>query len=172
VHSALQAYDVESALVVVVSGDVSSPLLTQFDLLMRRIGEERRHVILDLSRIAYLGPDTLGSLIHRMHRCKRQGQQFWLADIPLHVRRILRTARLDHCFATTPTVADAIYRIEKAERLLPTELMAARSLSREARNHVNVQVEFLQDLCKRLETVQREAEFEFAGYRTRTSGGR
>jgi N-acetylglucosaminyldiphosphoundecaprenol N-acetyl-beta-D-mannosaminyltransferase len=172
VNSALQAYDVDSALVVVISGDVTSALLTQFDELMRRIGEEQRHVILDMSRIAYLGPDTLGSLVHRVLRSKRQGQQFWLADLPAHVRRVLRTARLEHCFATTPTVADAIYRLEKAERILPLELMAARSLSREARNGASVQVEFLQDLCKRIGSVEKDAELDFAGFRTRTSTSR
>jgi anti-anti-sigma factor len=172
VNSALQAYDLDSALVVVISGDINSSLLSQFDLLMRRIGEQERHVVLDMSRVAYLGPDTLGSLVHRMQRSKRQGQQFWLADLPAHVRRVLRTAHLEHCFAITPTVADAIYRLEKAERLLPMELMAARSMSREARSSVNVQVEFLQDLCKRIGSVEETAELNFAGFTTRTSTGR
>jgi len=170
--SALQAYDIDSALVVVMNGNVSSALLTEFDHFMQRVGEEQRHVILDMSQVGYVGPDTLGSLIHRMQRAKRQRQQFWLADLPVHVRRLLRAARLDHCFDTTPTVADALYRLEKAERLLPAELTAARCLSRDARRGLHVQVEFLEDLCKRMASVKETAQFDFAGFNTRTSTSR
>ena len=172
VNTAFQAYDIGSALVAVLSGDVTGPVLTQFDALMRLAGNENRHVILDLSRTAYLGPDSLGSFVHRMTEMKRQGMQFWLADLPIHLRRVLRSARLEHCFSITTSVADAAYRIEKTERILPAELVAARSFSREAREMMNVQVEILQDICERIGSVAETAEFSFGGLRTRVSAGR
>ncbi len=172
VNTALQAYDVGSALVVVVSGDITAPLLSQFDRLMRQSGEQDRHVILDLSQLAYLGPDWLGALVHRMTAMKRRKQQLWLAGLPAHVRRVLRSARLQHVFAITSSVADAAYRIEKTERMLPFELIAARSFSREARDRVTVQVEILQDLCERISTVNEAAEFSFGGFRTNASASR
>jgi N-acetylglucosaminyldiphosphoundecaprenol N-acetyl-beta-D-mannosaminyltransferase len=172
VNSAFQAYDIGSALVAVLSGDITDSVLTQFDGLMRVASHEGRHVILDLSRTAYLGPDSLGSFVHSMNVMKRQGLQFWLADLPAHLRRVLRTARLEHCFAITTSVADAAYRVEKTERILPAELVAARSLSPEARDSMNVQVEILQDICERIGSVAETAEFSFGGLRTRASAGR
>ena len=172
VNSALQAYDLGSALVVVLSGDLTPPLLDQFDRLMRRLCEEERHVILDLSRTAYLGPNWLATLVHCMTAMKRRSQQLWLADLASHVRRVLRSAHLEHCFAISPSVADAVYRIEKTERMAPTELIAARSLSSEARGMASVQVEILQDLCERIGSVAQTAEFSFGGLRTRSSATR
>ena len=112
-------------------------------------------MILDLSRTAYLGPDWLGALVHRMTMMKRQSQQLWLAALPGHVRRLLRSAHLEHCFAISPNVADAAYRIEKSERMAPSELIAARSFSPEARSMASVQMENLQDLCDRIGSVSR-----------------
>ncbi|HEV2274219.1 MAG TPA: WecB/TagA/CpsF family glycosyltransferase [Acidobacteriaceae bacterium] len=169
VNTALQAYDVGSALVVVVSGDVTPALLTQFDAFMHHAVDEDRHVIVDLSGAAYLGADSLGSLVRFMALMKRRVQQFWLAALPLHVRRVFRTAHLEHCFSIAPSVADAAYRIEKAEQILPGELAAARSLSPEARSAVNVQLEILQDVCERMGTVSQSVEFAFGGLGTKAS---
>lgn len=172
VNSALQAYDVGSAVVVVLSGDVSSSLLAEFERLMQRIGEERRHVVVDLSTAAYLGPDSLGALVRWMTLMRRDGLQLWLAGMPAHVRRLVRSARVDHCFASATSVADAAYRIEKAERILPEELVAARSFSRQAREAASVQLEILQDLCKRISSGARSAEYSFGRFRSRVSPGR
>jgi N-acetylglucosaminyldiphosphoundecaprenol N-acetyl-beta-D-mannosaminyltransferase len=172
VNSAIQAYEAGSSLVVVLSGDVNAGVLSQFEELAQRISLERRHAVLDLALTAYLGPESLGALVRTATMMRRQGLQFWLADLPAHLRRVLRSTHLEHFFAIGASVADVTYRIEKTERLLPDELIAARSLSPEARDHISVQVEVLQDLCARMGSVSENAEFSFAGLRTRIPAGR
>jgi N-acetylglucosaminyldiphosphoundecaprenol N-acetyl-beta-D-mannosaminyltransferase len=172
VNSAVQAYDIGSSLVVVLSGDVNARTLTQLDQLMQRIAQADRHVIVDLQRTGYLGPDSLGSLVRLAALMKRRGLEFWLAGIPMHLRRVLRSAHLNHVFAIGSSVADAAYRIEKNEQLLPTELIAVRSVSPEARDRINIRVELLQSLCGRMASVSENAQFTFGGLRTRASAGR
>ncbi|HEX3940849.1 MAG TPA: WecB/TagA/CpsF family glycosyltransferase [Acidobacteriaceae bacterium] len=172
VSSALQAYDIGSSLVVVLGGDIRMPLLGEFDQLMAEINQERRHTILDMSSTAYLGPDALGSLIRWSMQMHRSGLHLWLAGAPAHVRRVMRSALLDHCFSTAASVADAAYRIERTESMLPGELIAARSVSREARDSASVQLEILQGLCKRVGTSAKQAEFSFGRLRSRVSPGR
>jgi N-acetylglucosaminyldiphosphoundecaprenol N-acetyl-beta-D-mannosaminyltransferase len=172
VNSAVQAYDIGSSLVVVLSGDVNARTLTQLDQLMQRIGQANRHVIVDLERTGYLGPDSLGSLVRSATLMKSRGLEFWLAGVPMHLRRVLRSSRLTHLFAIGSSVADAAYRIAKNEQLLPAELIAVRSLGPEARDRINVQLEFLQGLCERIESVSENAQFTLGGLRTRVSAAR
>ncbi|HEY4048060.1 MAG TPA: WecB/TagA/CpsF family glycosyltransferase [Acidobacteriaceae bacterium] len=172
VNSAVQAYDIGSSLVVVLSGDVNARTLTQLDQFMQRTGKTNRHVILDLELAGYLGPDTLGTLVRSAILMKRLRLEFWLAAVPAHLRRVFRGARLGHVFSTATSVADAAYRIEKIDQVLPSELIAARSLGPEARERINVQLEFLKDLCERIGSVSENAQFAFGGFRTRASAGR
>jgi N-acetylglucosaminyldiphosphoundecaprenol N-acetyl-beta-D-mannosaminyltransferase len=170
--SAIQVHDVGSALVIVVRGDVTPQLLRQFDLHAWRASSDARHLILDLAQTAYLGPDSLGTLVHLMATMRKGAQQLWLADLPVHIERVLRTARLKDYFTITPSVTDAIYRIEKAERLLPAELDAIRSFGPAAREMVNVQLELLQGLCERIGSVAGNGELELGSFAGRTSAGR
>ncbi len=170
--SAIQVHDVGSALVIVIQGDLTPRLLRQFDLHIRRASSDARHVILDLARTAYLGPNSLGTLVHLKTTMGRRRRQLWLADLPGHIHRVLRTARLEHFFTITPSVSDAIYRIEKAERLLPDELDAMRSFGPAARERVNVQLELLQGLCERIGAVAGHVELNSSQFQARTSAAR
>lgn len=171
VQSALQAYDTGTSLVLVVSGDVNSGILRQFERLMEQVRQDNRHVVLDLSNTAYLGADSLGALLRQATLMKRQHLQLWLACLPAHIRRVLRSARIEHFFPISPSIADAAYRIAKTERMLPPELAAVRSLSPEVRNRASIQMEILQELCERMSAVSENAEFDLAGFRTRASAG-
>jgi N-acetylglucosaminyldiphosphoundecaprenol N-acetyl-beta-D-mannosaminyltransferase len=170
--SAVQIHDVGSALVIMVHGDLTPELLTQFDQRGWEQDLDARHVILDLAGAAYLGPDSLGALIHLMTTMRRKKRQLWLADLPGHILRVLRTARLEHYFTITPSVSDAIYRIEKSERLLPEELDAMRSFGPAAHSRVDVQLELLQGLCERIAAVARTTRVTFGGFRPRPTAGR
>jgi anti-anti-sigma factor len=172
VQSAVQAYDIGSALVAVLSGDVHAQVLIQFEELMKRARAEHRHTILDLSRAAYLGPDTLGAMVRSATMAGRRGLRFWIAGLPGHLRRVLRSARLEHFFAISPSIADAAYRIEKAEQMLPSELAAVRSLSPEAREQVSIQLELLQELCERILSAAENPVFQIGGLRARASSSR
>jgi anti-anti-sigma factor len=163
---------VGSALVIVVRGDLTPQLLRQFDHHAWRASSDARHVILDLAQTAYLGPDSLGTLVRLMATMRKRARQLWLADLPAHIERVLRTARLRDYFTITPSVSDAIYRIEKTEHLVPAELDAVRSFGPAAREIVNVQLELLQGLCERIGAVARDPEFGLGGYSARASGGR
>lgn len=172
VYSSFQAYDTGNALVGILSGDAGEGLLHQFQQFMRSAAGQGRHVVLDLGQIAWVGPDSLGSLIRQTEAMRRHQRQFWIAGAPPHVRRILRATHLDKSFSLSPSVADALYRLEKSEHLLPPDLAVSRSVSSEAQEATSFQVEILQDLCRRIASVAQSVELSFRGFRARTSTGR
>lgn len=172
IFSSFQAYDTGSVLVGILSGDVHESLLEEFQQFMNSAISEGRHVVLDLRQIARIGPDSLGSLIRQTEAMRRIERQFWIAGIPAHVRRIFRTAHLERFFALAPSVSDALYRVEKAEHLLPMELVVSSSVGPEAQNATSFQIEMLEDLCRRMTSVTESVELSFRGFRARSSAGR
>ena len=60
--------------------------------------DEDLHVIVDLAKAAYLGPDSLASLLHAAIAMSNNHRQLLLAEMPAHLQRVLKAARLMHCF--------------------------------------------------------------------------
>lgn len=171
-YSSFQAYDAGSALVGILSGDIGEDLAGQFQQFMQRAISDLRHVVVDLGLAARIGPDSLGLLVRETEAMRRRRRQFWIAAPPPHLRRMIRAAHMERSFALSPSVADALYRIEKAEHLLPSELAVSTSLGAEAQQSASFQVEILQDLCRRIATVAQTVELSFRGFRIRTFAGR
>jgi hypothetical protein len=108
------------------------------------------NIVLDFSRAGYLGPDSLGSLIRLESRMRRRREQLWLAELPAHLSRVLRTGQLHNYFMTTTMVSDALYRTAKAEQRLLASFSPAWELNRQDMARVDVRVELLQDVCRRI----------------------
>jgi N-acetylglucosaminyldiphosphoundecaprenol N-acetyl-beta-D-mannosaminyltransferase len=157
--AAIQVWKLGYASIISVSGDVLGSPLEELDEHLFNAVEQERHVVLDLGKAAYLGPEALASLLHTSISLGRSNRFLLLAEMPAHLDRVFRTARLKHCFLTAPSVGDAIYRINKGESRLPSEL-AALSDSPATRT-VQVQVEMLKDFCERIIAAGQASQFLF-----------
>jgi N-acetylglucosaminyldiphosphoundecaprenol N-acetyl-beta-D-mannosaminyltransferase len=139
----------ESTSVICIRGSLTGGLLAEFEAQLCRAFQQNHHVVLDLSQTAYFGLDSLGFLTHFAKMMKRRKRQLWLSAMPPHVMRVFRAARMNHYFAGTTTVSDALYRVRKAEDRVFSDAMSVRTFASPARE-LNVQVELLKDLCRRI----------------------
>jgi len=122
--------------------------------------DEDLDVIVDLAKAAYVGPDSLGSLLHAAVAMKNNHRRLMLAEMPPHLQRVLKAARLMHCFVTTPTVGDAVYRLTRSDCRLPPERVAFAGPAAAARS-IHVQVELLKDFCERINAAGQVSQFIF-----------
>ncbi len=131
-------------------GDLTGATLEEFNLCSRDACAEGMNIVLDMSRAGYLGPESLGSLIDLESRMRRRQVQLWLAAVPGHLWRVLRTGQLHNYFMTTTMVSDALYRTAKAEQRLLAQFTRAQGSFREDTAPVDVRVELLQNFCRRI----------------------
>ena len=131
-------------------GDLSGPALEEFNACSHEAYAEGMNIVIDMSQIGYLGPESLGSLIRLESRMRRRREQLWLAELPSHQSRVLRTGQLHNYFMTTTMVSDALYRTAKAEQQLLSSFAPAWGTDRRETAHVDVRVELLQDVCRRI----------------------
>ena len=131
-------------------GDLSGAALEEFNLCSRDACVEGMNIVLDLSKTGYLGPESLGSLIRLESRMRRRREQLWLAELPSHLSRVLRTGQLHNYFMTTTMVSDALYRTAKAEQRLLASFTPAWGLRRQDSPYVDVRVELLRDVCRQM----------------------
>lgn len=146
--------------VISVYGDLTGPLLPEFNGTADEAVACGMNVVLDMSHINYVGPDALGSLIHLMSATRESHEQLWLAEPPPHLVRVLQGARLNGLFMTTSTVSDALHRTARAEE------RALRLAQTPARGNwpqpqpVQIRVELLQDVCMKITAASQPAEGE------------
>jgi hypothetical protein len=143
-------------------GDLKGPALDEFNACSRDAYVEGMNIVLDMSQAGYLGPESLGSLIRLESHMRRRREQLWLAELPAHLSRILRTGRLHNYFMTTTMVSDALYRTAKAEQRLLASFTPAGTSERRDTAHVTVRVEMLQDVCRRIITADETEETTLA----------
>jgi N-acetylglucosaminyldiphosphoundecaprenol N-acetyl-beta-D-mannosaminyltransferase len=131
-------------------GDLNGQTLDQFNACSKQASDEGMNIVLDLSQTGYVGPKSLGSLITLGSKMRKRHEQLWLAAIPAHLRRILRSAQLHNYFMTTTIVRDALNRTAKMEQRVLGRFGPALRPLRSELSHVNTHVEGLQDVCKRI----------------------
>jgi len=131
-------------------GDMKDAALEEFDICSRDACLQGMNIVLDMSRTGHLGPDSLASLIRLESRMRRRREQLWLAELPSHLSRVLRSGQLHKYFMTTTMVSDALYRTAKAEQRLLASFTPPWGLDRQETAHVDVRVELLQDVCRRI----------------------
>jgi N-acetylglucosaminyldiphosphoundecaprenol N-acetyl-beta-D-mannosaminyltransferase len=134
-------------------GDLTGPALQEFNTCSRDACLEGMNIVLDMSRTGYMGPESLGSLIHLESRMRRRREQLWLAELPAHLGRILRAGQLHNYFMTTTMVSDALYRTAKAEQRLLASFTPPWGRFRKETAYVDVRMELLQDVCRQIVAV-------------------
>jgi len=131
-------------------GDLTGAALEEFNACSHDACGEGMNIVLDMSRTGFMGPESLGSLIHLESRMRRRREQLWLAGLPTHLGRVLKTGQLHNYFMTTTMVSDALYRTAKAEQRLLASFTPAWGLVRQDAAFVDVRMELLQDVCMRI----------------------
>ncbi len=139
-----------------ILGDLTGNTLEEFNSLSLGACLEGMNIVLDLSRVGYLSPESLGSLIFLENRMRRRKEQLWLAGMPRHLRRVLRAGRLRNYFLTTTMVSDALYRTAKAEQRQLAGFTPALGTFRQQSAHVRV--ELLQNVCRRIVSATESTE--------------
>jgi N-acetylglucosaminyldiphosphoundecaprenol N-acetyl-beta-D-mannosaminyltransferase len=149
VTSDVQTYEQDNASVISIQGNFKGALLPEFEEQLERAYRQDHHIVLDLAQTAYFGLDSVGSLVHLAKMMKRRKRELWLVATPAHGLRVLRAARMSHYFVYTSSVSDALYRIKKAESQLFADGITVQTFTHQS-PHVQVQVELLKDLCRRI----------------------
>jgi N-acetylglucosaminyldiphosphoundecaprenol N-acetyl-beta-D-mannosaminyltransferase len=161
--------------VVTVAGDLTGAALAEFEQAAAGALAAGRNLVLDLAQVAYLGSDSLGSLIHLNKAIRQYSGLLWLAAVPPHLLRVLRTAHLDRYFRLTSSVADACYRIAKAEQKAGTTYAALLTHEAADGSAVHLRAETLEGVCERIAAinwgVSRPVEDFAAGMPLRPAAG-
>jgi hypothetical protein len=108
------------------------------------------NIVLDMSQTGYMGPESLGSLIRLESRMRRRREQLWLAELPSHLGAGSAHGQLHNYFMTTTMVSDALYRTAKAEQRCWPASLPTWDMNRQEAAFVDVRVELLQDVCRRI----------------------
>jgi N-acetylglucosaminyldiphosphoundecaprenol N-acetyl-beta-D-mannosaminyltransferase len=166
-NSSVQSRRQGNVSVISVNGDLTGPVLIDFEGQLGRAFVDDCHIVLDLAQTAYIGLDSVGFLVHLAKLMKRHRHQLWLTSIPTHVLRVFRAARMNHYFGNTSSVSDAIYRINKSENRLTSDAITVHKASAPGRD-LRVQVEMLKDLCRRMISLSQNARLSTDRPRTRT----
>jgi N-acetylglucosaminyldiphosphoundecaprenol N-acetyl-beta-D-mannosaminyltransferase len=145
VESGVHTDQFGSTSVISITGNLSGSLLTELGEHLTCALDEGCHIVLDLSRTISLGLDSIGFLVHLAKMMDRRNRQLWLADVPSHVIRLLRAARMDRYLVSAASVRDALYRIRRSEAQ-GMVIHAPDYLS----GDLDVQVELVKSLCRKL----------------------
>ena len=159
-HSAVQVWKLHNTAIISITGNLIGTLAQELDDHLFCAYDEDLNVIVDLAKAAYLGPDSLASLLHAAIEMSKNRRQLLLAEMPAHLHRVLKAARLMHCFVTAPTVGDAVYRVDRGEGRLQSELVGFTGPAAPARS-IHVQVELLKDFCERIIAAGQASQFLF-----------
>lgn len=165
--SRILSWEIDNARVVSVCGDITGILLDEFNNHLSRGLNDGRHIILDFANANYLGPDSVGSLLHYRTLLKNRRLQLWFVGVSSSILRTLRAAQVKHYFLTTSTISDAVRRLRVTNAAIPAGLAAFRgpAPSREVR----VRVEMLKDVCERMIAAHHTNDFGLGGLYAKTS---
>jgi N-acetylglucosaminyldiphosphoundecaprenol N-acetyl-beta-D-mannosaminyltransferase len=151
--------------IIAIQGNLTGHLLAEFEQTAKHAREAGMHLVLNMAESAYMGPNTLGSLVQLMTSMQRQKLQLWLAEMRPHLVRLLHSSRLDSYFKTTSSVSDALYRIAKADYRGFSLMPGVQTFRKKASNSVQVRLEVMQDLCQRIAAGDQGQQLDFgAGF--------
>jgi anti-sigma B factor antagonist len=70
--------------------------------------KDRRHVLVDLSGVAYIDSSGIASLVEALQFAKSNSLFFGLVDLSEAAQQVIRLARLDKVFALYDTIEEAL----------------------------------------------------------------
>jgi N-acetylglucosaminyldiphosphoundecaprenol N-acetyl-beta-D-mannosaminyltransferase len=145
--------------VISIYGDLSGDSLDEFNLMTRDAVLCGMNLVLNLSQTHYIGPDALGSLISTASEIRDARGQLWLAEMPPHLQRVINGSRLAGLFMTTSSVNDALHRTARAEQRIFHNSLALQGIEHPTENPVQIRVELLQDVCRKVTAANTSAPF-------------
>jgi len=146
--------------VISIYGDLVGCSLQEFNMVARDAAACGMNMVLNLSQTHYIGPDALGSLISMASKIRDTGGQLWLAEVPAHLQRVIQGSRLAGLFMTTSSVSDALQRTARAELKSFHNSLAAQDMEQPEENSVQIRVELLQDVCRKVTAANGSAPFD------------
>jgi len=146
--------------VISIYGDLTGPMLEEFNVMTKDAVDCGMNLVLNLSQTHYIGPDALGSLISTAAEIRAARCQLWLAEMRPHLQRVIHGARLAGLFMTTSSVGDALHRTARAEQRIFHNSRTVQSLGHGAEDPVQVRVELLQDVCRKVTAANTRTPFD------------
>jgi N-acetylglucosaminyldiphosphoundecaprenol N-acetyl-beta-D-mannosaminyltransferase len=146
--------------VVSIYGDLTGNIMEEFNAVTKEAVDCQMNLILNLSQAHYIGPDALGALIAMAAKIRDTGGQFWLAEMGPHIQRVINGSRLAGLFMTTTSVQDALHRTDRAEQRILNNSLAAHSIEHPIDSPVQVRVELLQDVCRKVTAANSSTPFD------------
>jgi N-acetylglucosaminyldiphosphoundecaprenol N-acetyl-beta-D-mannosaminyltransferase len=146
--------------VISIYGDLTGGSLAEFNTVSRDAAACGMNLVLNMSQAHYIGPDTLGSLISTASEIRNGGGQLWLAEMPAHLQRVINGSRLAGLFMTTSSVNDALHRTARVEQKIFHNSLAAQIHENPSENPVQIRVELLQDVCRKVTAANSSTPFD------------
>lgn len=105
----------DEACILRMTGDFAGPVVRLCEEKTTDALSNGSHLVIDLSRCSYIGPDALGLLIRVTDLAKLLKCELWLTGLKPLVLRAIRGARPGPTLRVAPEVSEAMRRIEPAE---------------------------------------------------------
>lgn len=100
----VETREVNGTMVVALEGEVDLQHSPTVRKQLMELMFERRHVLVDMTGVAYIDSSGIASLVEAYQMARRNGTRFVLAAISAPALRVLQLARLDKVFAIAETV--------------------------------------------------------------------
>ena len=94
--------------VVALEGDVDLEHSPEARKVLLECVRQGRHVLVDMSGVAYIDSSGVASLVEAFQNARRAGTRFALAAVSTSALRVLELARLDKVFTIHRTVAEGM----------------------------------------------------------------
>jgi N-acetylglucosaminyldiphosphoundecaprenol N-acetyl-beta-D-mannosaminyltransferase len=111
-HANISQEMIGSTLVLRIDGDFTGTMLSRFESDVHRAVLAGFHVVLDMSKTAYIGADALASLIFVMNVARSWKRELWLAGLDRFLVHVVGASQLRLFFRMAPKVAEALRRIQ------------------------------------------------------------
>ena len=102
----------ETARILRITGDFSGPVVARFEEESLAALSSGSHVVLDLSRSSFVGPDALALVIRMSDRAKLMKRELWLTSLKPVALRAVRSMRPGSALRTAPGISEAMRRME------------------------------------------------------------
>jgi N-acetylglucosaminyldiphosphoundecaprenol N-acetyl-beta-D-mannosaminyltransferase len=146
--------------VISIYGDLTGPVLDEFNMMAKDAVSCGMNLILNLSQTHYIGPDALGSLISIASEIRNVHGQLWLAEMKPHLQRVINSSRLAGLFMTTSSVNDALHRTARAEQRIFHHSRVIDGMGHSMETPVQVRVEVLQDVCRKVTAANSKTPYD------------
>jgi anti-sigma B factor antagonist len=104
----LETREVNGTVVVELQGEVDLQHSPRLRKLLMEMMFDRRDVLVDMSRVAYIDSSGIASLVEAYQMSRKNLSRFILVAVSQPAMRVLQLARLDRVFSIAPSVDAAM----------------------------------------------------------------